>query len=174
MLSYEQLEKGEFVLKRLLAIVALVVLCLSLPVAAYAMDEGGGPINDGFVDVWVESNERGARPPTQQWDWVAGTYRGSFSFTASIYSNYYFTNASSLNVNVSSQASETAGLPDFYYVDCFRKDLVGATRVGREQAPRVGYGYFTFSGLTSSKSYYVGCTKANDSARLTGTIDIAR
>lgn len=152
----------------------LVVLRLALPVVSYAMDEGGGPINDGFVDMWIESNERGARPPTQQWDWTAGTYRGSFSFTASIYSNYYFTDASSLNVTVYSQASETSGLPDFYYVDCFRKDLVGGTRVGREQAPRVGYGYLTFSGLSGSKKYYVGCTKANDTVRRTGTIDISR
>ena len=161
-------------MKRWIAIVTLVALCLALPVVSYAMDEGGGPINDGFVDMWMESNERGARPPTQQWDWTAGTYRGSFSFTASIYSNYYFTDASSLNVTVYSQASETSGLPDFYYVDCFRKDLVGGTRVGREQAPRVGYGYLTFSGLSSSKKYYVGCTKANDTVRLTGTIDISR
>lgn len=104
------------------------------------------------------------------WNLDAGTYNGSFDFSANVYSNVCLTTTTGqMKVYISSKQSDTMPTKTFSVklYDRSNKSLVSSFT-----ATRNGGTAHTFTGLKSDKKYYLRLQKNNDEITLTGSFTV--
>ena len=101
-------------MKRIVSYVLVLSMVFTLSISASAIYDMPDD-NVNYQDIIMQSGEivtRGTKIPTKAWDWKDGVYDVGFTNVAyGIYSNYYFTGARSLRLQIKDiTASETTVL----------------------------------------------------------------
>lgn len=157
----------------MLVLISILALSSFTCVASYNPIESELP-----VQILNESQARGADAPNKNriWTLANGGYNATFSYTANLYSNYWFvTETGEINVDIDSDQTDVGNyypVSDLQGLRLLRKKLIGTETVGEYNIDRVGETSVTFNSLSEDSQYVLWLTKATDTVELSGSIQV--
>ena len=157
----------------------MLVLISILALSSFTCAATYNPVESELpVQVLVESQARGTNVPNDNriWTLANGDYTAQYTYSANIYTNYWFvTETGEITVDIDSSVPSAGNGSSgvlMQNLTLIRDRVFGTERVKTYTVPQNGHNIVSFSELSEDQQYTLLLNKGTDGVEVTGTLVI--